>query len=222
MSHALIGSALMTGDQVRPVDPEERRRPGGLAGRRGRIIVLLGTDGAGKTTIAAALVAAEQAAGRPAILLRNRSGRRWLSRTAARCGLAVPIRWVDRVETVVRTANVLVARARGRHREGLVVMDRHLVCQLVLRRVRGLPPGRVLPWLAAWVLRGVIVIVLDVPAETAQARILTRGEDDEPLEYLRAARSAYLELAQDHGWALVDATGVPEAVIDRVAQAARL
>jgi dTMP kinase len=66
------------------------------------------------------------------------------------------------------------------------------------------------------------VVVLDVPAETAHARVLTRGEDDEPLEYLRAARTAYLELAQDHGWAVVDAIGAPEAVIDRVAKAAHL
>ncbi len=222
MCHALSGSAPTTGNQVRPAAPEERRRPAGLPGRRARIIVLLGIDGAGKTTSAAALVAAARKAGRPAILVRNRSGRRWLSRTAARCGLDVPIRWVDRAETVVRTANVLAAHIRGRHREGLVVMDRHLVCQVVLRRVRGLPPGRVLPWLAPWVLRRVMVVVLDVPAETAQARILTRGEDDEPLEYLRAARSAYLELAQDHGWPVVDATGVPEVVIGRVAEAAHL
>lgn len=182
--------------------------------------MVLGVDGAGKTTVAAALVAADQKAGRPAILVRNRSGRRWLSRTAARCGTELPVRWVDRVETVVRTANVLVAQARARRREGLVVLDRHLVCQLVLRRVRGLPPGPVLPRLVTRVLRGAIVIVLDVPAETARARIRIRGEDDEPLGYLRVARTAYLDLAQDHGWPVVDATGVPETVMDRVAAAA--
>ncbi|MFI7744803.1 thymidylate kinase [Kocuria rhizosphaericola] len=179
-------------------------------------MVLLGIDGAGKTTTAAALVAAAQEAGWKAILLRNRSGRRWLARTSARGGVEVPVRWADRFETVVRTTNVLVAQVRAARRDGLVVIDRHLVCQLVLRRVRGLPPGRVLPRLAVAVLGAGVVVVLDVPAETAHARILARGQDDESLEYLRAARAAYLELAGVRGWAVVDATGAPEAVLARL------
>jgi dTMP kinase len=178
--------------------------------------VLLGIDGAGKTSSAAALVAAQRGSGRGAILLRNRSGRRWLARTSDRVGVEVPVRWADRVETVVRTLNVLVSRVRAAHREGLVVMDRHLVCQLVLRRVRGLPPGRVLPWLSARSLRADAVVVLDVAAETAHARILARGQDHETLEYLHTAREAYLEFARARGWAVVDATGAPEAVLTRL------
>ena len=176
----------------------------------------LGIDGAGKTTTAAALVAAERQAGREVIVLRNRSGRRWLARTSARVGVEVPVRWADRFETVVRSTNVLVCQVRAARRDGLVVINRHLVCQLVLRRVRGLPPGRVLPWLAVTVLDGVVVVVLDVPAKTAHARILARGQDDESLEYLRAARAAYLEFAGVRGWIVVDATGAPEAVLSRL------
>lgn len=185
-------------------------------------MVLLGIDGTGKTTTAAALVAAEREAGRPGIVLRNRSGRRWLARTSARVGVEVPVRWADRFETVVRTVNVAVCQVRAARRDGLVVIDRHLVCQLVQRRVRGLPPGRILPWSAAAVLRGAVVVVLDVPAETAQARISARGQDDESLEYLRAARAAYLEFAGARGWAVVDATGAPEAVLARLARLAGL
>ena len=123
------------------------------------------------------------------------------------------MRWADRFETGVRTVNVLVCQVRAARRDGLVVIDRHLVCQLVLRRVRGLPPGRILPWWAAAVLRGAVVVVLDVPAETAHARILARGQDHESLAYLRAARAAYLEFADAWGWVVVDATGAPEAVL---------
>ena len=126
------------------------------------------------------------------------------------------MRWADRFETGVRTVNVLVCQVRAARRDGLVVINRHLVCQLVLRRVRDLPPGRVLPWLAVTVLCGVVVVVLDVPAETAHARILDRGQDDESLEYLRAARTAYLEFAGARGWAVVDAIGAPEAVLARL------
>jgi dTMP kinase len=182
-------------------------------------IVLLGIDGAGKTTTAASLVAAERQAGGPAIVLRNRSGRRWLDRAAARARVDLPVRWADRIETVLRTANVLVTQARVAHRDGLVVIDRHLVCQLVLREVRGLPPGRVLPWLAVALLDADAVVVLDVPAETAQERILTRAEDHETLTYLRAARSAYLDLARAHGWSVVDATATTEAVLTRIQDA---
>ncbi|MFF0991419.1 thymidylate kinase [Kocuria nitroreducens] len=184
--------------------------------RRARTVVLLGIDGAGKTTTAAALVAAEQEAGRETIVLRNRSGRRWLARVSARCGLELPARWADRFETGVRVVNVLVSQVRTTRRDGLVVIDRHLVCQLVLRRVRGLAPGRTLPWLGAAVLRGAVVVVLDAPAETAHARILARGQDHESLEYLRAARAVYLEFAGARGWPVVDATGAPEAVLARL------
>jgi dTMP kinase len=187
--------------------------------RHSRAIVLLGIDGAGKTTTAAALVAAERQAGGPAIVLRNRSGRRWLSRASARAMVDLSVRWTDRIETVLRTANVLLTQARAAHRDGLVVIDRHLVCQLVLRKVRGLPPGRVLPWLADALLRADAVVVLDVPAETAQKRILTRAEDHETLTYLRAARSAYLDLARAHGWSVVDATATTEAVLTRIQDA---
>ncbi|MEX5271276.1 AAA family ATPase [Kocuria sabuli] len=203
-----------------PAEPQGwRHRRGVPRAARSRTVVVLGIDGSGKTTAAAALVAAERDAGRPALVLRNRSGRRWLARASARVGVEVPVRRLDRVETVVRTANVLVSRARAGRRSGLVVVDRHLVCQLVLRRVRGLPPGRVLPWLAARWLRQDTVVLLDVPAETARERILDRGEDDETMEHLRDARSAYLDLARTWGWSVVDATGTTEAVLGRLAAA---
>ncbi|WP_147301131.1 hypothetical protein [Citricoccus muralis] len=72
----------------------------------------------GKTTAAAALAAAELKAGRPALVLRNRSCRRWLLRTAHRFGRELPAVWAHRIETVVRTANVLLAHARAGRRAG--------------------------------------------------------------------------------------------------------
>lgn len=195
------------------------QRASGARVRRVRRIVLLGIDGAGKTTTAAALAAAERKSGRPAVVLRNRSGRRWLARTSARVGLELPVSWADRVETVVRTINVLVSQARAGRRDGLVVIDRHLVCQLVLRKVRGLPPGCVLPWASATLLHPDAVVVLDVPVETAHERILTRGEDLESRDFLRSSRAAYLELARARGWSVVDATGATETIIALIEEA---
>ena len=187
-----------------------------------RTVVVLGIDGAGKTTAARALIAAERAAGREAVLVRNPAGRRWLSRLTARLGVDVPFRWKERFETVVRSVNVLVAQARTalfrrrvlQRAGGLVVMDRHLACQFVLREVRGLPRGRFLPWLAGRLPAPDAIVLLDVPAEEAYARIDARGEDHEPLAYLQAARAAYLGLAAAEGWHVVDATKAPARVAD--------
>ncbi|GAA4773320.1 thymidylate kinase [Citricoccus nitrophenolicus] len=184
------------------------------------MIVLLGIDGAGKTTTAAALTTAVRNTGQPAIMLRNRSCRRWLIHTSRRFGKELPVRWSDRVETVVRTVNVLLAHGEVLvsldSRSQLTVMDRHLVCQLVLRNVRGLPPGWLLPWLSDRLLRTVTVAVLDVPAETAHERIRIRGEDHETLEYLRAARSAYLDIARSRSWRVVDATETTDVILTQL------
>ncbi len=180
--------------------------------------MLLGIDGSGKTTTAAALAAAEREEGRRAIMVRNRSGRRWLIRAGHRIGRDLPVQWADRIETVVRTVNVLLSHVRAGCAGDLTIMDRHLACQLALRTVRGLPPGRFLPWLSERLLSRATVVVLDVPAETAHARIVARGEDDEPLDFLRATRSAYLQSASAHGWTVVDATGSTREILAWIRQ----
>ncbi|MET1034947.1 MAG: dTMP kinase [Arthrobacter sp.] len=202
----------------RRADPAPIRLPAGSRGHR--TIVVLGADGSGKTTAAAGLVASELGAGRPAQHLRNPAGRRWLARVTGPLGPRVPPRWADRFESAVRTLNVLAAHARAARFVGVTVMDRHLACQLVLRRVRGLPPGLFLPWLERALPRPDAVVLLDVPAETAHARIAARGEDSESLGYLRAARTEYLALAASRGWHVVDAGGSPDEVVDRVLAAA--
>lgn len=202
---------------ARPDGPVAAGQPGiSLPDSRPRTIVLLGIDGSGKTTTAAALAAAEREAGRQVLLVRNRSGRRWLTRAARRIGRELPVRWADRIETAVRTGNVALSHVRAARTDGLVIMDRHLACQLVLREVRGLPPGRVLPWLSDRLLDRSLVAVLDVPAETAHARIVARGEDDEPLDFLRATRSVYLQSAASRNWTVVDATGPTREVLARI------
>jgi dTMP kinase len=184
--------------------------------RNRRTVVVLGIDGAGKTTAAAGVVAAERAAGRRAQLLRNPAGRRWLARRAARWGVALPPAWADRLESAVRTVNVIVAQFRAAGFRGTTVMDRHLACQLVLRDVRGLPRGLVLPWLAARLPEPAAIVLLDVPAALAHARIQARGEDVEPLPYLRAARPAYLAMAEIRGWHVTDGSAGEKEVVGEI------
>lgn len=177
-----------------------------------RTIVLLGIDGAGKTTAGNVLVRGIQDSGKPAQLLRNPAGRRWLSRVAGRLGTVLTPIWANRLESVVRCVNVLAAHLRARGFAGTTVMDRHIACQLVLRSVRGLPQGVILPWLVSRLPRPDAIVLIDVPAEVAHARIVARGEDEESLSYLRSAREAYLQIARARAWHIVDGSGTPQQV----------
>ena len=174
--------------------------------------MLLGIDGAGKTTAANALVAGIRECGGRAQLLRNPAGRRWMSRMASRFGTALSPTWANRLESLVRSVNVLIAQARAFVYPGATVMDRHLACQLVLRSVRGLPQGRLLQWIMRVLPRPDSVILIDVPAEVAHARIVSRGEDSETMSYLASAREAYLEIASVRGWNIVDGSSTPDQV----------
>lgn len=186
-------------------------------------MVLLGIDGAGKTTVGRTIVAELRDSGTPAQLLRNPAGRRWMSRMAERLGIAgLPPAWANGLESVVRAVNVLMAHARAARFAGTTVMDRHAACQLVLRSVRGLPQGVLLQWLTTRLPRPDAIILIDVPPALAYDRILARGEDSETLEYLQSARKAYLEIARARGWHIIDGSGTPHQVAAQVRLAAAI
>jgi dTMP kinase len=63
-----------------------------------------------------------------------------------------------------------------------------------------------------------IVVVLDLPDEIAESRV---GSSRDRLEragadFHAAVRQAFRDLAPDRGWAIVDASGSPDEVADRV------
>lgn len=183
------------------------------------LIVLTGIDGSGKTTAAHALVAAARAQGTEALLLSNYAGRRRMSLLSAQLGVRLPNRLADAVETAIRVANVLVSHARARRFPGLVVMDRHLQCQLALRRTRGLPRGRFLPCLIGALPRPDLVVYLDVSPERAHGRIVARGTDEESLDDLQALRDAYRSLPEYADFVKIDADAPPVEVLSRLTQA---
>lgn len=173
------------------------------------LIVLTGIDGSGKTTAAEALVSSTLADDRNALLLSNYAGRRRMSLLAARFGVQVPPRLADAVETIFRVANVLISHVRARRFRGLTVMDRHLHCQLALREARGLPRGRLLPWLLRKLPAPDRVVHLDIAPQQAHDRIVARGTDEESLADLTSLRDAYHSLPEFAGFTIVDA-GAPE------------
>ncbi|MBT2597245.1 thymidylate kinase [Arthrobacter sp. ISL-72] len=177
------------------------------------LIVLTGIDGAGKTTAARAAVEAARLAGRNALLLRNHAGRRNMTQWSARSGIPLHPRLADALETVIRTVNVLVSHARAHRFRGLVVMDRHLHCQLGLRSVRGLPRGRFLPWLLRRLPSPDLVIHFDIAPGQALERILLRGTDTETLEELTALSHGYRALPEYPGFLRIDAGGTQDAVL---------
>lgn len=185
-----------------------------------RTIALVGIDGAGKSTVAEIFATDLQATGIPSQIMRNPSGRRWLSRLPLHFGSLLSPALANRFEWAVRCTNVLYGHVRATRFPGITVMDRHIPCQLVLQAMRGFPSGRMLPWVLAKLPRPEVIVLIDVPADIAYQRILTRGEDYETLVYLEATRSAYLELAKNRGWYIVDGTGSARQVADAVARAA--
>ena len=119
----------------------------------------------------------------------------------------------DAVESTIRVANVLISHARARRFRGLVVMDRHLHCQLALREAKGLPRGRVLPWLLRKLPAPDLAIHLDIDPQRAHDRIVARGTDEESLADLTALRDAYRALPEFAGFTVLDAGAAEHQVL---------
>ena len=177
------------------------------------LIVLTGIDGSGKTTAAQAAVAAARREGKDALLLSNYAGRRRMSLLSARCGVQLHPRVADAVETVLRTANVLISHTRAYRHPGLVIMDRHLHCQLALRQARGLPRGWLLPFLLKHLPQPDLIIHLVIDPEQAHQRVMARGTDSETIEELEALRTGY-ESSPDYAYFTeLPASGTPAEVL---------
>lgn len=204
----------MTGVQSRPQDLR---------------VVLLGLDGAGKTTVARAVVRSLQQQGQAAYLYRNPGGRRTLNRWAAPYAASaealVGSRLLDAVETSLRIGSVLrsALSARQQIQKGsVVIFDRHLWCQLALRKVRGLRAGVVLPWLLRVLPQPDLVVYLEVDPGVAVERISSRATDEETLEFLTELDAAYRSLSEFPRFVAIDGNGSSEeaaaamlALVDR-------
>jgi dTMP kinase len=147
------------------------------------------------------------------MLLRNHAGRRNMSQWSSRLGLRLGPRVADVLESWIRTANVLISHARARGFAGLVVMDRHLYCQLALRSVRRLPPGRLVPWLVRVLPQPDLVVHFEIDPEQAHERVVLRGTDSETLDDLRALRRGYGAIPQFPEFTRIDAGRAPTDVL---------
>jgi len=181
-----------------------------------RTFVVMGIDGAGKSTTIATLVQELNNDQIPARRLANAAGRQWLNNFSQNTGIHIPRLIQEQIETTLRLVNVTRNSFTAAQAPGLTVMDRHLYCQLVLRHVRGHKSGALLPWLARQSTENATVILLDIDPDLAFQRIKARAEDEESLEYLQAARIEYLRLAKLHGWLVLDASVPPTQLVDQL------
>jgi dTMP kinase len=93
-----------------------------------------------------------------------------------------------------------------------VVVDRYVASGIAYGTAQGLDPA----WMRE-VERGLpaadLTLLLDITPEVSRARKVTaRDAYEARTELLARARTAYLELAQEPGWRVVDASGDKEAV----------
>ena len=166
--------------------------------RRGMTVALVGPDGAGKSSSAAALARSFPLAVRTVYMSPAMTPRRGPSPRGARLALRIGAQ-------LSRWCRAQALRLRGR----LVLFDRYAYDALLPARWPLGPRGRLRRWLLGHACPAPqLLVVLDAPGELLHART---GEHDPAV--LEAERRAYLRLARGRARAIVvDATREPDHV----------
>lgn len=152
--------------------------------KRGRLIVLEGIDGSGKTTQARALLRRLRRRGHKAVFFREPTRGRWgreIKRHARRAGSLTPEEELllfvkDRRENVTR--NLKPALAAGK----VVVLDRYYFSTIAYQGAKGLDTGRIRRLNEAFAVRPDLVVFLDIDAPAGLGRIAGRKTRDELFE----------------------------------------
>jgi dTMP kinase len=189
----------------------------------GRLIVLEGLDGTGKSTQAARLVKRLAAAGFSAVAT--------FEPGATSAGAAIRAIVLEEEDLEPRAEALLMAADRAEHvarvvRPALevgavVVSDRYTPSSLAYQgRARGLGVEEV-ERLSQWATQGLepdLVVVLGVDAGALAARRDQPGDrlEREPAGFRDQVERAYRELAAERGWTVVDGTGSVDDVAERV------
>ena len=192
---------------------------------RGRFIVFEGGDGTGKST--------------QARLFADRVGAVF-TREPGGTPISEAIRDIvldaDRPEMVPRTEALLMAAARAQHVHELIVptieAGRNVVCDRFVAsslayqgvgRALGVDAVLAINEFATAGLRPDLVVLLEIDSEVARERL---GDDLDRIErsgsdLARRVAATYREFAAAHPdrWVIVDGSGAPDAVGDRVAAA---
>jgi len=186
----------------------------------GRVVAIVGIDGAGKTTQARLLAAWLAACGRPADYWQNAGGRRWFGRFAQFFGrrdaeALLGIGGMLFVESVLRWLAIARALARSRQRRHVAVMDRYSWCQYASIRAHATRSARRekrARWFYGLFPQPDLTVFLAVTPGRAHGRVEARGTDHEDLGYLAAADAAYRSLDEARRFVFIDANREAAAV----------
>jgi len=209
------------------------KQKSGLRPQPGLLVSLSGLDGAGKSTVAAALGAALRTSGVRSRLVWTRCGcsppyralaalarrlrgghgaARWRPQ-AGSPSLAALWAWANAADVLLSLAwRAWLPRLLGT----VVVCDRYSYDAAVEVASRLGPRGGLAALAPRWLLAlspcPDFAFLLDVPPGVARAR----AQEEAPLSLLAAQRQLYLRLAREHGLQVVDASGEGSAACDLV------
>ena len=179
---------------------------------RGTFIVIEGIDGSGKTTLAERLASGKDA---------------WLTAEPTKGPLGRMLRSGELGDIPPAAEALLFAADRAIHTaeiERELAKGRWVICDryagsTVAYQSASMEGNADWDWLNSMQKHSVIqpdaVILLDMDPEESMARVGSRGEElsrFEKLEFQRRVRKAYLDLAQQYGYIIVDAARPPEDV----------
>lgn len=199
----------------------DTERPGN---KRGRLIVLEGIDGSGKSTQARLLVRRLAARGVRTALFREPSRGKWgrlIRDRARRADSLTPDEELDlfvrdRRENVAR--NLEPALAAGK----VVVLDRYYFSTVAYQGAKGIDPGRIRRMNERFAVRPDLVFIVDIDAAGGLSRIGGRGRRDELFEredYLDRVRGIFKGL-KGRKFVHIDGTGdvreISDAILGRV------
>lgn len=191
------------------------------AALRGRLTAVEGIDQAGKETVSHRLAEKLKAAGLRVERLAFPDYSTPLGQEIGRF-LAGQVRHTAQVRQLLYAANrwercdlIQEWLAAG----ATVLLDRYTGSGLAYGAAQGLP----MAWMRALeegLPKPDLVLLLDIPPDVSLARKQTaRDAYESQSALLQGARDAYLALAREGSWEIIDATGEPEAVWAAVEQA---
>jgi dTMP kinase len=194
----------------------------------GRFVVVEGGDGSGKSTQCVRLVDALRARGLDVVATVEPGGtplgrelrRLLLDGGAVDARAEALLMAADRAEHVATVVRPALARGAW------VVTDRHVPSSLVYQgvvRALGVDEVAALSEFATGDLVPDLVVVLDVDDAVAESRRAPGSDrlEREGQDFHAAVRGAYRDLAARFGWTVVDGSGAPDAVTERLVAVVR-
>ena len=187
---------------------------------RGRLIVIEGIDGTGKSTHARLLAEWLRSRGREVIVEREPTAGPW-GRRLRESGATGRLAAAEELDLFQRDRRAHVAQvirpalAAGRD----VVLDRYYFSTMAYQGARGIDPAEIRRQNEQFAPLPDLLLLLDLDVEAALARVGRRGDvanEFEQLESLRRCRTIFLEAANEPFARLIDAGAPLESVAARI------